>query len=603
MRNKVQAIVERTPIGEIDVDTWLEAELLIHWWASQRTSQSVKISFLLLERLVSEQKIHSTGNYSDLSLFLNGRIVCALVSNWQKVVKQSASTAMAVFSPQKLVLELDKLCDKSPSLQISGHGLSLIIDATLNLCKQGNTSFEAAEFCEVLWKRLVEMHYRRSNYRPDIKNFNSVLSAWATCARPDRAQAFLDRVPRDVVTPDNRSYTILLSAYAKVGDGPAAERLLEHVCRQWQLQEERLRQSKERSFGDDQSLERIRPNVVTWTTAISAWARSSSLDAPSRAEALLTRMYDPSNAPSVRPDQIVLRMVLLCWSRSSRKDGPDRCLGLLQRMKDLYATGELENPPDLFSYSIAINACGKAGKPSNAEDLFEEMYRGFVHEGHTHLKPNLQTLTLLLEAWALAGQVERAWAVLGRIRELHELGVLPTGPDLAAYNIMFSCLLNCHKDSPDCAVNADTLLQEMKKNLKTQPNIHSYACTLRAWLLTPDGLDRAVELAREALEVYSAGSKDKSITDYLSVKAIILAFCSAGHPVHAENILFEVCVLAGENRSPYPDVDVFGSLVDAWRKSEDPEAALKAENLAKKMKQLPGPSIRSKVPGRLLQKS
>jgi hypothetical protein len=81
MRKKVQAIVDRTPIGQNDVDTWLEAQLLLHWWASQRTSQSVKISFLLLERLVSEQQTHSTGDYNDISLFLNGNIVSALVGN------------------------------------------------------------------------------------------------------------------------------------------------------------------------------------------------------------------------------------------------------------------------------------------------------------------------------------------------------------------------------------------------------------------------------------------------------------------------------------------------------------------------------------------
>jgi hypothetical protein len=406
MRNKVQAIVERTPIGEIDVDTWLEAELLLHWWASQRTPESVKISFLLLERLVSEQKIHSTGNYNNLSMFLNGNMVHALVSNWQRVIKQSASTAKAVFSPQKLVLELDKLCDKSPSLKISGDGLSIILDVTLHLCKQGNTSFEAAEFCEVLWKRIVERHYKSSNYRPSIVTFTSVLSAWVTCGRPDRAQALLDRVPRDVVTPDIQSYNILLSAYAKVGNGPAAERLLKHVCRQWQLQEERLRQSKERSFGDDQSLEMIRPNVVTWTTVISAWAKSSSPDAASRAQALLTRMNDPSNAPSVRPNRRTLNAVLLCWSRSCRKDGPDRCLAVLQQMKDLYAKGELDDPPVLSSYRTVINAYARVGQPSNDEDLFEEMYRGFVHDDHEHLKPDLQILTSLLEAWALAGQVE-----------------------------------------------------------------------------------------------------------------------------------------------------------------------------------------------------
>jgi pentatricopeptide repeat protein len=588
MRSRAQAIVERTPTGELDMDTWLEAEFQLRWWASQRTPQSVKISFLLLERLVSEQQTLSTGGCNDFSLFLNSNMIRALILNWQQVIKISANDATVILSPQNLVFKLDKLCEKSPSLQMPGTGLSVIIDATLHLCKQRNLSLEAAAFCEVLWERLVEKNNKSSKFRPDITTFNSVLSAWVRCGRPDRAQAVFDRVPRDIVTPDDRSYNILLSAYAKARDGPAAERLLELMCHQWQLQQDRVRKSDELSLGHEQSLEMIRPDVVSLTTVISAWARSSSPDAASRAQALLNRMSDSSNALSVRPDLMTLNTVLLCWSRSSTQDSPDRCLALLQQIKDLYATGELKSPPNSFSYAPVINTYAKVGRPSDAHDIFEEMYRGFIHDGHTHLKPNLQTLTSLLTALGSAGQVERAWAVLGRIRELHDLGVFPNGPDLVAYNIMIDCLLSCHDALPDCAVKAYTLLQEMKKNPKTQPDMRLYVYALQASLLTPDGLDRAVELAREALDVYSAGRECRSYTEYKSVKAIILAFCTAGHPVHAHNILFEVCDLARENRSPPPDVDDFLSLVNAWRKSEDPEAVLRVQDLVKRTKQVSG---------------
>jgi hypothetical protein len=119
------------------------------------------------------------------------------------------------------------------------------------------------------------------------------------------------------------------------------------------------------------------------------------------------------------------------------------------------------------------------------------LYRGFIHEGQTHIMPNLlQPLTLILEEWARAGQVDSAWAVLGRIRELHELGVLPTGPDLKAYNIMILCLLNCHKDSPDFAIKADTLSCKRRRTTRkqcqtfTRMPIHSrHGCLLRmGWI-------------------------------------------------------------------------------------------------------------------------
>jgi hypothetical protein len=572
MRSKAQAIVERTPIGDLDVDTWLDTRKQLLWWAKQRTPQSVRISFLLLERLVSEQQTLSSGGNNDVSSFLNDGMINDLVLNWREVFKQSPNNAK-VFSPERLLFELDELCAKSPSLHMTVRALCHILDATLHLCKQGNSSFEVAAFCEVLWERMVQLRDGRYKYWCFLTSFNSVLTAWGTCARPDRAQLFLDRVPHDVVTPDSQSYTILLSAYSKLGDGPAAERVLELICRQWQ---DGVIQCDERSFRRDLQMN------LTWV--FWAWKKSSSPDAASRVLALLSRMYDPSNAPSIQPSLSMFNAVLFCWSRSSWKDGPDLCRGLLKQMKHLYATGELESPPDLSSYAPVIEAYATAGEPSNAEVLFQEMYLGFMRDGHAHLKPDLRTLTVLLRAWGLSGDVERAWAAFGRIRELHDLGVIPTGLNSATYNIMISCLLNCDKALPDCAVKADTLLQEIKKKPKIEPDIRLYAYALQAWLLTPDGLDRAFELAREAMGVCCA-QPDRRFSK--SVHAIILAFCTAGHPVQAQAILFEVCELVRENRGLHPDVDLFLSLVDAWRKSEDPEAVLKVEELLKRMKQLP----------------
>jgi hypothetical protein len=67
---------------------------------------------------------------------------------------------------------------------------------------------------------------------------------------------------------------------------------------------------------------------------------------------------------------------------------------------------------------------------------------------------------------------------------------------------------------------------------------------------------------------------------------IILAFCLAGHPVHAQNFFLGVCELARENRNPIPGDAVIRELVLAWRKSDDPQAALNAKALVKRMQEL-----------------
>jgi pentatricopeptide repeat protein len=576
MREKAQDLVQNVPVGSFDGGKWVSEKDRLLWWASQRTTQSVQISFTLLERLIAEQSHTET---SSLTAFLDSRLLDELVLNWLQVHKSSRSQRDMI-SPHKLVHELDNLCSLSPTLELTGKALLKILDVTSRRAKR-RTSVQDAAFAETLLDRMVAMtNSDTATSSPPFQlptvSLNWVLSAWVACARPDRAHELLRRV-QDVITPSTVSYNSLLAAYAKVGNGPATEHLLNDMCRQWQLQQER---------DDELSTDSVdlRPDVYSWNTCISAWAKSSAPDAGARAQALLTRMNDPELLPRVLPDLRTYNTVMACWARSAQEGALEHCRELLQQMKELHASGDLEGPPDLFAYSTVIYAYAKAGRPTEAQEFFNEACIAFL-DGQTDLRPSLALVNTLLEAFSRARDVQQTRALLDSIRELHEIGFLERGRDTSSYNMMLTTLLQCHGDVPNAAFEADNLLQEMKNDLNAQPDFLSYSMVLQTWLLTKGGLDKAIALAREALDERIHGNI-RTQPESRVVKSVILAFCRAGVPGKAEEILLEVCELAMQNILPKPDFNVFGAVVWSWERSKHPDAALRAEELIEKMTEM-----------------
>ena len=230
MRSKAQFLVEEMPLGAIDGENWVSAEDQIRWWASLGTPLSVNISFLLLERLVEEQ-LHS--ETSMVSTFLDYKLLDDLVVNWHFVSKSLlASPASGLISPSRLMAEVDKLCAKSPTLDVSGKCLMKILEIVGRQSKR-RASVRDAVFAESLLDRMLDMidgleteSSTLAPFQTRAVSLNWVLSTWSACARPDRAHELLRRV-QDRIQPSTVSYNCLLAAYAKVGNGLAAEHGLE----------------------------------------------------------------------------------------------------------------------------------------------------------------------------------------------------------------------------------------------------------------------------------------------------------------------------------------------------------------------------------------
>lgn len=106
----------------------------------------------------------------------------------------------------------------------------------------------------------------------------------------------------------------------------------------------------------------IVPNTVSFTNAITAWARNTRKDSPYKAEALLDKMHSLYSRGEqwkhVKPNKISYNSVINAWAKSADYKSGKRAEKLFFRMFDFYKEeGEDDElRPDARSFNSVINA-------------------------------------------------------------------------------------------------------------------------------------------------------------------------------------------------------------------------------------------------------
>lgn len=595
-------------------------------------------------QMLLQEQSDTSSRIAYTQYLVNWELWHSVLINWQQVSKEQLSSSSYVddsklTSPSKLLTMLDHwntlMASNDTSSQhfscTSSKTLSLLIDVVGRRGKlltdqpRGavNEVLESAELAETLLFRMIDGAESHVNsFRPSTSNLNMVLSLWGKTAQVDRAWLLLKRASK-VISPDRLSYNSVMQAYAVTGNGAAAEQVLLEMCR------------------PDTP---IKPDVTTWNTVLAAWARSADkVTAAERVEQLLVSMmmyggdgnsddetFGPPRRQSaastanlaVKPNLTTFNTALSAWARVGEAGTCERLLG---EMRDLHKAGRLEDPPDVVSYATVMNAFAKAGQPDKAEALSDEMYTAFM-QGMVGLKPTIPILTTILDGYSrqigvaatskdnvkALNSIERARRVFDRMRELNQYGFLESGPDTTAYNVMLTCYLrsNSVKTFPrvnTAAEQADMLLQEMKQvpeGVTALPNFKSYSLVIQMWLQRPDGMSRAIELLDELWVAQTTGNPQMR-PDALSLHCIIVGFCHANRPDVAQEMLMNVCEDRRRNPSGMiePKLGSFGSIVAALSRSNHSNSVRVAQSLVNKMEALHKVGVLSEGPDYLMYRS
>jgi pentatricopeptide repeat protein len=239
-------------------------------------------------------------------------------------------------------------------------------------------------------------------------------------------------------------YNAVLSAMARHGQGEQAEQLLDEMCK---------------GYCVDWTGDTISPDIRSFNLVLSAWSQSRGPSGAERAHAILLRLYDPFDwgALGITPDEVSWNTVLKAWARSSRADAVSSAVHVLHEMKEYGRAGMNEARPTAVAYGTVLDAMAKKGQAEVAERLWLEMYHNWETDPEWGVAPTWMTAAPVLQAWSLSNRADRTHRAeqwLMRVKNL-----IPEDPDPAVYHLLLSCYGS--QSTVESANQAEALLQSM----------------------------------------------------------------------------------------------------------------------------------------------
>jgi len=244
-----------------------------------------------------------------------------------------------------------------------------------------------------------------------------------------------------ITQPNAKSYILLIQIYGKTNQPQLAD----------DLQNEMLSKYLETNN------QKIKPNTVTFTSTIDAWAQSNHPKAAEKAEALLETMiqlfHDKNNdfGKDIQPNSITFDTVLHAFSKAKNKAKPAEAI--LEQMDFIRRNMDWDVKPTVLSFTNLINAWGnQEGKNAQrAQDIMERMEELYVLTKDKDLKLNTITMNCVMDAWTKESNWQKAMAILTRMEVLyensneyqkeHEPGEI-VSPNTISYNIALKALVN-----------------------------------------------------------------------------------------------------------------------------------------------------------------
>jgi hypothetical protein len=87
----------------------------------------------------------------------------------------------------------------------------------------------------------------------------------------------------------------------------------------------------------------------------------------------MSQLHDASGRGlDIKPDSISYSSAINCWAKSGLKDDPDAALKLLHTMKQQYLAGDKSLRPNSIVYETVIRTLVQAGPTYRAKELRDE---------------------------------------------------------------------------------------------------------------------------------------------------------------------------------------------------------------------------------------
>eukprot|EP00536_Pseudo-nitzschia_multiseries_P010924 jgi/Psemu1/289375/fgenesh1_pg.351_\ len=428
----------------------------------------------------------------------------------------------------------------------------------------------------------------------------------------ERIEAILDQMIRSYPhLVDTICFNICIDAWGKQGQPDKAESVL------WRLHGYHRDSSERRNRRDESETEtetesfpqiiirknprerQIRPNNVSYNSAINAWAKCGSnrssggkwdvVEAANRVELLLGHMR--RHGYELTPETVGSAMEAYAGAPNPGR----KVQGLLDELETMYSEGELSFSPPKVCYLMAIRAWGRTRSvgAERAEFLVQRMTELSSRDNdnddggsRSDLEPCVVVYTALLSAWAVSDAADAPERALRVFREMHRRASSSSGQSVASPNtISLNALLEafCNHDR---AEEARSLLVRVKH--KVQPNSRSYHILLKGYAESKDprAVEAAEELLRELESDYRNGAGGGIKPTAALYSQLLVAWGNSTRhdgAFRAEEIFWSMLRQDDDRISVRPDTTTLNCVLRAWSKSFEGGNAERAEAFLRKV--------------------
>jgi hypothetical protein len=262
------------------------------------------------------------------------------------------------------------------------------------------------------------------------------------------AAANANRTTEHQVTPNRRSYNLLLYALANSSFADAAERA-DSILSKMLLA---YRQ------GD----ENVKPDINSYNQVIASWARGKVSGFEYRMQSVLDKLLRDSVSMKIQPNADTFNTVMGGWLKSNKPEAQERIEDILEKMQTSFASGNEDAKPDRVSINTAIVAfCKNGGDSSTAVERAMEMRDSM--ESEYSIKPDTVTNNILVDSWCKSRRPdapERVVELLDVMERDYKKGLGRVKPDSYTYSSVIDSYTKCGR--VDAGERAEEIMERMR---------------------------------------------------------------------------------------------------------------------------------------------
>jgi hypothetical protein len=143
----------------------------------------------------------------------------------------------------------------------------------------------------------------------------------------------------------------------------------------------------------------VKPNTLSYSSVITAWAKSRDPDAGLHGEGILRQMqtlWAAGNA-YVQPNTITFNAAISAWGNGQDPQRVVRAQALFQEMRKMYGSGLRDVRPDVVTYNSLLQVLINSDDPLAAGEQADKYLQEMKNE---NIKPNPFVYMNMIKAWS-----------------------------------------------------------------------------------------------------------------------------------------------------------------------------------------------------------